>query len=216
MARDLPTELLREILSPPLLVPDEMFADTGAVSPFSRVDRSASDVLLVCKSWMRAATPWLYSTVIVRSMAQAKALALALTNNPDFGKFIRRLRVEGAYAEYIWVVVKTAPNITDLCMTVAVWSDVSSAGLIKSLAHIDPRRVILTLAPEKPIKNKNHKAILSALCTQVQSWTRLVRTAVFQTGTWLTLWCRRSSSLRGLESQLTGGCKYRILSPFPA
>jgi len=197
MARDLPAELLREILSPPLLVPDEMFADNGAVSPFSKVEKSASDVLLVCKSWMRAATPWLYSTVIVRSMAQAKALALALTNNPDFGKFIRRLRVEGAYGEYIWAAVKTAPNITDLCMTLTVWSDVSSAGLIKSLAYINPRRVILTLAPVKTIRNKNHEALLKALCTQIQSWSRLVCAPGLHVAACLTFQNRPSFSSQG-------------------
>jgi len=176
MTCGLPAELLIEILSPSLLVPDAMFADNGAVSPFSKVDRPASNALLVCKDWMRVVTPLLYYTVTLRSMAQANALEFALTNNPEFGKFIRRLRIEGSYGDIIWELVKAAPNVIDLCMTLSVRSDVSSAGLIRSLAYIKPRSVVLTLAPKKPIMNKNHKALLDALCCQISLWTRLVCT----------------------------------------
>ncbi|KAH7050361.1 hypothetical protein BKA62DRAFT_459626 [Auriculariales sp. MPI-PUGE-AT-0066] len=97
MAHKLADELLKDILSPPLLVPDDMFANRDTVSPFSKVDRSAADVLLVCKRWMCVGTPALYHTVVLRSMAQAKALASALRRCPDFGTYIRRLRVEGSY-----------------------------------------------------------------------------------------------------------------------
>jgi len=174
MPCELPAELLIEILSPSLLVPDEMFADNGPYSPFDKVDQPASNVILVCKSWMYVATPLLYATVIMRSEAQAQALAFALTNNPDFGKFIRRLRVEGAYGDHVWTAIQNAPNVTDLCMTLAVWPDTSPAGLVQSLAHIDPHRVILTMAPIGPIRNITHRALLNALCSQIRSWTCLV------------------------------------------
>jgi len=174
MPCELPAELLVEILSASLLVPDEMFADNRAFSPFEKVDQPASNLILVCKSWMYVATPLLYVTVVLRSNAQAQALAFALTNNPEFGKFIRRLRVEGAYGEHIWTAVQNAPNITDLCMTLAVWPDASPAGFIQSVAHIDPHRVILTIAPIGPIRNITHIALLNALSSRIPTWTRLV------------------------------------------
>ncbi|KAH7106602.1 hypothetical protein BKA62DRAFT_766131 [Auriculariales sp. MPI-PUGE-AT-0066] len=173
MAHKLADELLKDILSPPLLVPDDMFANRDAVSPFSKVDRSAADVLLVCKRWMRVGTPALYHTVVLRSMAQAKALASALRRCPDFGTYIRRLRVEGSYGEYIWQAVKTAPHITELCLSLTVYSDVKVDGMVKSIAMLNPTRVILTVSPEKKIKNKNQDALIAALCKGIKKWSRM-------------------------------------------
>ncbi|KAH7106606.1 hypothetical protein BKA62DRAFT_826107 [Auriculariales sp. MPI-PUGE-AT-0066] len=173
MAYKLADELLKEILSPPLLVPDDMFAHRGAVSPFSRVERSAADVLLVCKRWMRVGTPALYHTVVLRSMAQAKALASALRRCPDFGTYIRRLRVEGSYGEYIWQAVKTAPHITELCLSLTVYSDANVGGMVKSLDNLNPVHVTLTLSPEKRLHNKNQDSLVSALCRNIRGWPRL-------------------------------------------
>ncbi|KAH7106603.1 hypothetical protein BKA62DRAFT_826104 [Auriculariales sp. MPI-PUGE-AT-0066] len=173
MAHKLADELLKDILSPPLLVPDDMFANRDAVSPFSKVDRSAADVLLVCKRWMRVGTPALYHTVVLRSMAQAKALASALRRCPDFGTYIRRLRVEGSYGEHIWQAVKTAPNITELCLSLTVYSDVKVDGMVKSIAMLNPTRVILTVSPEKKIKNKNQDALIAALCKGIKKWSQM-------------------------------------------
>jgi len=175
MAHKLADEILKEILSPPLLVPDEMFADNATVSPFSNAEMSASNVLLVCKRWMRVATPYLYQTVIVRSMPQAKALALALSNNPDFGQYIRKLRIEGGYGDTLCKVADTATFITDLCFTLTLWSDMGVGGLVKILKVVNPQRVILTLATEARLKNKNHDRVLTELCFRVPQWDRIVR-----------------------------------------
>ncbi|KAH7106608.1 hypothetical protein BKA62DRAFT_300420 [Auriculariales sp. MPI-PUGE-AT-0066] len=173
MAHKLADELLKDILLLPLLVPDDMFANRDAISPFSKVDRSAADVLLVCKRWMRVGTPALYHTVVLRSMAQAKALASALRRCPDFGTYIRRLRVEGSYGEYIWQAVKTAPHITELCLSLTVYSDVNVGGMVKTIAMLNPTRVILTVSPEKKIKNKNQDALIAALCKGIKKWSRM-------------------------------------------
>ncbi|KAH7101988.1 hypothetical protein BKA62DRAFT_829808 [Auriculariales sp. MPI-PUGE-AT-0066] len=114
-------ELLKEILAPPLLVPDALFCNTDDVSPFSRVDRSASDVLLVCKRWMRVATPCLYETIVIRSTAQAHALSAALTRNPQFGAYVRRFRIENTYAMYLSTkIIATMPNIRVLLITIGI------------------------------------------------------------------------------------------------
>ena len=125
MAHKLADELLKEILSPPLLVDDALFADTGAVSPFSRAMYSAADVLHVCKRWMRVATPSLYETVVIRSKAQAQALAAALKHNKDFGRYVKKLRLEGSYGDYPSVIARNCPNITDFCFTLTLFTDVT-------------------------------------------------------------------------------------------
>ncbi|KAJ7896796.1 hypothetical protein B0H14DRAFT_2233645, partial [Mycena olivaceomarginata] len=95
----LPDEIISEILSPALKVSDEVFSHTSRVSPFSKYSEFTSAYLLVCKSWLRIATPLLYNVVILRSKAQVKALSLALAGNKVLGKFIKKLRVEGGYGE---------------------------------------------------------------------------------------------------------------------
>lgn len=191
MAHKLADEILKEILTPPLIVPDELFADTGAVSPFSRATYSASDVLLVCKRWMRVATPYLYSTVIVRSTVQAQALARALTKNNEFGRFIKKLRLEGAYADLDTKLSLLAPNITDFCFTLGIYADSKTNGLIKLLDALNPTRVILTLAPQKVIKNKGQAALVQQLCNCIPKWTNLVRVFAFPLPRALTFACRR-------------------------
>ncbi|KAH7106601.1 hypothetical protein BKA62DRAFT_826103 [Auriculariales sp. MPI-PUGE-AT-0066] len=195
MAHKLADELLKDILSPPLLVPDDMFANRDAVSPFSKVDRSAADVLLVCKRWMRVGTPALYHTVVLRSMAQARALASALRRCPDFGTYIRRLRVEGSYGEYIWQAVKTAPHITELCLSLTVYSDVKVDGMVKSIAMLNPTRVILTVSPEKKIKNKNQDALIAALCKGITKWSRMHTFEFSGSHTAIKRWDRRPDYL---------------------
>lgn len=175
MAHKLADELLKEILSPQLLVPDELFADTGAVSPFSKATYSAGDVLLVCKRWMRVATPSLYHTVIIRSLAQAQALAAALTSNPDFGRHIKRLRIEGAYGEHLAKIAPVASGIVDFCFTLSIWADAGTGGLLKLLPAINPERVWITTSPPKIIKNKKHSVVVKTLSSSIPRWTKLVR-----------------------------------------
>ncbi|KAH7103977.1 hypothetical protein BKA62DRAFT_828153 [Auriculariales sp. MPI-PUGE-AT-0066] len=173
MAHKLADELIKEILAGPLLIPDEVFADTGSVSPFSTINHSSSDALLVCKRWLRVATPTLYETVVIRSMAQAKALVCALRRNPMLAGYIKKLRVEGAYGEYTHKTVELAGNnITDFCFTLTLYSDRSVAGLVKTIKELNPRRVILTM-PKQARSNKNVKAVVNALVAEIPYWPRL-------------------------------------------
>lgn len=167
----LPNELLREILSPPLQVADQRFADNGLVSPFNAVRLSASRMLLVCKRWMRIGTSLLYETVIIRSEAQAQALAFALSKNPQFGEYIKKIRVEGAYV-YLSDIAKLAPKVTDLCFTLALRTKDNVTGLIALLDSVNPNRVIITLHEE--VNNKKHAAVLDVLCDRVVEWTNMV------------------------------------------
>ncbi|KZV95378.1 hypothetical protein EXIGLDRAFT_735387 [Exidia glandulosa HHB12029] len=172
MSQALPNELLKEILSPPLLVPDKLFADTGATSPFRQATHSSADVLLVCNQWMRVGTPVLYETVVIRSTAQAQALALALKSTPAFGRFIKNLRIEGAFGAHLGKIALVALNVTDFCFSLAIYADANVNGLVKLLSTLDPERVILTTAPPTAVKNKGHTAVLSTLCRCIPKWSR--------------------------------------------
>ncbi|KAJ7164744.1 hypothetical protein C8R43DRAFT_1167048 [Mycena crocata] len=112
MADNIPDEILSEILSPALKVSDDAFSDSSSdISPFIKNLESISAALLVNKAWLRVATPLLYHVVILRSKAQAQALSAAIQSNPDLGRFIKKLRVEGGYAISI---LHSCGNITDL------------------------------------------------------------------------------------------------------
>ena len=114
----LANELLVHILSPSFLVPEVRFADNGHISPFARVMQSSADLQLVFKRWMRVSTPLLYECAVIRTRAQAYALRLALTRHPEFGRFIRRLRLEGVFGEYLDAeVFEKMREVKQLCFT---------------------------------------------------------------------------------------------------
>ncbi|KZV89020.1 hypothetical protein EXIGLDRAFT_838813 [Exidia glandulosa HHB12029] len=168
-----PDELIKEMLSPPLLVPDALFADTGPVSPFAKATSSASDVLLVCKRWMRVGTPALYETVIIRSTAQAQALEMALTRNPEFGRFVKKLRLEGVYGEYITSkIIATMTRVTDFCFTLSIYSADKLAGMTKALDMFEPKRIVLTLNDPKR-RNSQNRTLIKKLTAHVKASEKL-------------------------------------------
>jgi hypothetical protein len=168
-------ELLKDILSPQMLVPDEVFANQDSTSPFAKVTRSASDVLLVCKRWMRVATPPLYATVVIRTKAQAFALNMALSRNPQFGQSIKRLRLEGAFGEFLTPkIIKLMPGVAHLCFTLGVYSDDKIGGLQAAFTTLQPQEVTLTLCQPRRVSNKVHARLVDSLCDAIPKWSSLV------------------------------------------
>ncbi|KAJ7684338.1 hypothetical protein DFH06DRAFT_4711 [Mycena polygramma] len=170
----LPDEIISEILSPALKVSDEVFSDTSAVSPFAKYSESTSAYLLVCKSWLRVATPLLYSVVILRSKAQAKALSLALTKDKQLGQFIKKLRVEGGYGAPMGIVLECSPNISDLFLSFEIYSSDNTGGLCKGLSLINPTRLILRDFDRTRPGNKVLSQLVDALVKALYGWDRLV------------------------------------------
>ncbi|KAJ7671835.1 hypothetical protein B0H17DRAFT_1141381 [Mycena rosella] len=171
----LPDEIVSEILSPALKVSDELFSDTSDVSPFADYSPSTSAYLLVCKDWLRVATPLLYNVVVLRSKAQANALEKVLRSSPAFGRFIKKLRVEGGYGMAMHTILQSAPNITDLFISLTIWSSDGTQGLCKGLSLINPDRVI-TVDPQqrsKTLKNKHLSALLKVLFSCIRAWDNL-------------------------------------------
>ncbi|KAK7035977.1 F-box domain-containing protein [Favolaschia claudopus] len=170
----LPDELISEILSPALKVSDEVFSNTDEVSPFSSYGESTSAYLVVCKSWLRVATPLLYNTVVLRSKAQAKALAAALSGNSELGHFIKKLRVEGGFGPSMQTVLRCSPNVTDLFLTLEIYSSDSTAGLCKGLSFVNPSRLVLKDIKYKSLANKMVSQLAVALSQALAKWDKLV------------------------------------------
>ncbi|KAJ7160943.1 hypothetical protein C8R46DRAFT_1000879 [Mycena filopes] len=139
---------------------------------------STSALLVVCKSWLRVATPLLYHVVILRSKAQAQALAATLKANPELGGFIRKLRAEGGYAISMFKILQASTKITDLFLCVDLSSADNACGFCKGLHLLDPVRIILTnMHPWGGGATKNGQKLVEALEKCVRTWKKL---AVFQ------------------------------------
>ncbi|KAF7314060.1 F-box domain-containing protein [Mycena chlorophos] len=170
----LPDEIISEILSPALKVPDDAFADNySGTSPFATFTESTSAYLVVCKSWLRVATPLLYHVVVLRSKAQAKALAVALAQNPDIGRFIKKLRVEGGFGPFMHTILQLSPNVTDLFLSLDILAADTTEGLCKGLPLISPVRLILQSALGTERSNKSLNGLVKVLQQCIGAWDRL-------------------------------------------
>ncbi|KAJ7905882.1 hypothetical protein B0H13DRAFT_1716676 [Mycena leptocephala] len=167
----LPDEIISEILSPALKVSDEVFSDTSDISPFANYSESTSAYLLVCKSWLRVATPLLYNVVILRSKAQAKALSLTLSANQQLGQFVKKLRVEGGYGPPMGIILDYSPNISDIFVSLDIYAADNTSGLCKGLSLINPTRLILR--ENKRLENKMVSQLIDALKESMSKWDRL-------------------------------------------
>ncbi|KAF7296309.1 F-box domain-containing protein [Mycena chlorophos] len=170
----LPDELVSEILSPALRVSDEEFTRISTAT-FAKYCESTSAYLVVCKSWLRVATPLLYHVVILRSKAQAVALATTLTKNKELGRFIKKLRVEGGFGPSMNTILESAPNITEIYLSFAIWSPDTTDGLCKGLKLVNPTRLILHDVEESSPAPKNQAVtdLADTVAGLVPTWTRL-------------------------------------------
>ncbi|KAJ7602361.1 hypothetical protein DFH06DRAFT_1488719 [Mycena polygramma] len=192
MANHIPDEIISEILSPALRVSDAAFSAltrTGD-SPFMTFSESSSAFLVVSKAWLRVATPLLYSVVVLRSKAQAQALAATLKANPTLGRFIKKLRVEGGYAISMLKILQSSKNITDLFLSLEIAPSDNACGLIRGLPLVDPVRVIIG---DSSYYDRAEQ-LLEALEKCIQTWKNLavLETPVLTTGNYHSLQLARA------------------------
>lgn len=176
----LPDELVKEILAPALQIPDSSFASTAKTSPFAKYQRSTSAYLLVCKDWLRVATPLLYNVVVLRSKAQIQALAWALKSTPQLARFIKKLRIECSYSAPLFNILQASIDLTDLCLSLEIYSQDSVTGICKGLPWVRPRRIIVY----DPVKrtqayNQNILSLVGMLVALIPEWTSLVRLLLY-------------------------------------
>ncbi|KAJ7611848.1 hypothetical protein FB45DRAFT_1119347 [Roridomyces roridus] len=175
-----PEEILAEILSPLLKVPEEVFSATNE-KPLLHAGYSSSTYLLVSRTWLRVATPLLYHTIIFRRTAQVTALERVLEDkHPEFGRYIRKLRIEGGFGPGVENILDLAPNITDLFLTFYIFSSDNVSGLCRGLSRINPRRVILSDPSSThrngmgiPKKNKQVAQLSQTLADLIPLWDNL-------------------------------------------
>ncbi|KAJ7768922.1 hypothetical protein B0H16DRAFT_1882077 [Mycena metata] len=119
----------------------------------------------------------LYHVVVIRSTAQARALQRTLGSNPDLGKFIRMLRVEGGFGPAMGHALKHIPNVTDVFLSLQIHAADSTTGLVLGLPHINPTRLIIfdnsSTSTGKLKKNKHVRDLIQALEDCVPRWLNL-------------------------------------------
>ncbi|KAJ6463406.1 hypothetical protein C8R45DRAFT_878262 [Mycena sanguinolenta] len=176
MANNLPDEIISEILSPALRVSDAAFSalsTRSGPSPFMTFSESTSAYLIVSKAWLRVSTPLLYHDVILRSKAQAQALAATLSTNPALGRFIKRLRVEGGYAISMHKILQNSKNITDLFLSTMIASSDNASGLCRGLPLLDPVRVIIDTGYSWTMLRKPGLKLLETLKKCIPTWKKM-------------------------------------------
>lgn len=134
-----------------------------------------SSLLLVDRTWCRIGTPLLYHDVVLRSKAQAVALAAALKSNPGLSRWVRKLRVEGGFGPSMkHILQKCGPYITDICLMIALYSAENANGLASSLSALNPTGLVLLFPPgRRPSQNKNASNLFEALAQAVPTWNNL-------------------------------------------
>ncbi|KAJ6509068.1 hypothetical protein DFH09DRAFT_1436647 [Mycena vulgaris] len=136
----LPDEILSEILSPALKMSDALFSDTSSVSPSAEYSPSTSAYLL----------------------GQAKALKIVLRANPAFGTIHQEAQSRRGYGIVVHTILQSAPNITDIFLSLEIWSSDVTRGLFDA-QHVD-----------KPPSNKHLTALLEVLFACLEIWGNLV------------------------------------------
>ncbi|KAI5825660.1 hypothetical protein K523DRAFT_419864 [Schizophyllum commune Tattone D] len=174
---ELPDELLKDILEPAFAIPDALFRNPEGRSPFSTYvnNYKTSSLLLVNKNWCRVGTPLLYHDVILRSKAQARALAAAFKSNPDLARWVRKLRVEGGFGPSMQQILeKCGPKLTDVCLMTALYSDDSASGIVSCLSLLNPTTLVFLHSAEDRVRgNSNMDKLFAALFTTVPTWDNL-------------------------------------------
>ncbi|KAJ7053972.1 hypothetical protein C8F01DRAFT_1374872 [Mycena amicta] len=178
-APSFPDELISEILSPALRVPDVLFSDTSNVSPFADYAPSSSNYLLVCKGWLRVGTPLLYGTVVIRSKDQARALARTFSENEDadLGRFVKKLRIDSGYGIPMRVIFQSIPNLTDLYLCLDVAAPDAVDPTCKGLQLVSPTTLILkghsSLSPGKSANSKLISKLANGVSEAIPGWKNL-------------------------------------------
>lgn len=179
MARKLADETLTAILEQCLAVSDNDFACTNSrASPFAHIREPSSNYLVVCKRWMRICTPLLYHTIVLRSQPQATALATVLKPKAhlEFGRHIRKIRIEGGFGAAVKQILLAAPNTTDICVTLDLYATDKVEPMCSVMATaLQPRHLIMASSFDcRTRSNKQIKTMLKTLQLCVGAWKSLV------------------------------------------
>ena len=177
-----PQEILEDIFKKILFISDEDFSSRVCDSPFGRSPTHSSDILMVCKTWLRIATPLLYECVVLRTRAQAEAFYNAVKDKKTGDVLIssvRRIRLEDHFGLSTKQVFKSLPNLSELFITTPAARDETIKSSFPGFRHVNPKRVILDMTEEE-LYFKSHRIFATLLEEAIkESWNELVRESIF-------------------------------------
>jgi hypothetical protein len=143
-------------------------------------NRSRMAILLVCKSWLRIATPLLYKSCLLQSEKQAALLSCTLAANPSLGRYARSLVIMGVWGA-LGDVVKLCPAVETLDLTLDAphGSDTEFrmeeiAEVLSDLQLLDIRHFVLRKLPNVYLTQHKPRFIIFRLSKIVPRWQRLV------------------------------------------
>jgi hypothetical protein len=143
-------------------------------------NRSRTAALLVCKSWLRIATPAFYKTVLLQSEEQAIMLSSTLVTNPSLGRYVRTLVIMGVWSA-LRDVVKLCPGVVSLDLTLdgprdsVAMGQMEEIGMVLSgLQSLDIRYFSLRKLPNAYLTEFKPCFIISHLSRIIPKWKRLV------------------------------------------
>lgn len=163
-------EVLHSIMKLVLTISWELFTSPSDRTFGENDTVSSASIVLVCKQWLRVATPLLYETIILRSSGQSRALKDVFQKHKTFAKRVKNLRLEGAYP-CLKEIMPLCTNMTTFVLLLEIYSDTPISSLCKSLPLINPTEVILR---EIEKNNANCEQVLTALSEAVPTWKNLV------------------------------------------
>ncbi|EKM49636.1 uncharacterized protein PHACADRAFT_131351 [Phanerochaete carnosa HHB-10118-sp] len=141
--KDLPEELLREILSACLDVSLADFFRFPTLTDNAGHPPRHADLLLASKQWLRIGAPLLYSSLRLCSPSHAAEVARLLSASPGLGSAIVNLRIEENCGSSLVEIVKCAPRVQRLYISVCHMSSHDVEHLRQALPHILPKQLFL-------------------------------------------------------------------------
>ena len=175
-----PLEVIVEIIKHVLCVSDEDFSRNVDDSKFGRPHEPTSNLLLVCKAWMRIAMPYLYECVVLRTSGQVEAF-MDVMNDKVIGRelkpLVRRIRLEDHFGMLTKSLLDLFPNILELHIPYPRHGEEDIGGLCDAFSKIKPERIAIGHAGGSDLSEFGvYAPLINALSNAVKhSWTTLVR-----------------------------------------
>ena len=169
-----------EIIKHVLCVSDEDFSSNVDDSKFGRPHEPTSNLLLVCKAWMRIAMPYLYECVVLRTSGQVEAF-MDVMNDKVIGRelkpLVRRIRLEDHFGMLTKSLLDLFPNILELYIPYPGHGEEDIGGLCDAFSKIKPERIAIGFVGGSDLSEFGaHAYFINALSMAVKhSWTTLVR-----------------------------------------
>ena len=175
-----PEEILHRILSYSVSVPPAPLLRPSWHVRQKSCNRSRTATLLVCKSWLRIATPLFYTHILLQSEEQAALLSHTVTANPILARYARSLKVMGVWG-VLRDVIKLCSSVESLDLTLdaprIVDTDCRMQEIGKALSDLellDIRHFVLRKLPNAYITQQKPRFVISHLSLLVPKWQRLV------------------------------------------